>query len=55
MNLSAMTGKASASAKTMGSFFGTAFSKASASVKDAGNKIKETVEKNVSKYLTILN
>jgi hypothetical protein len=47
-NLSGVSSRASASAKTVGSFFGTAFSKASASVKEAGSKIKETVEKNVS-------
>lgn len=42
---SGMGEKASASAKSVGSFFGTAFSKASASVKEASTKIKETVEK----------
>nr|XP_045596719.1 synapse-associated protein of 47 kDa-like isoform X9 [Procambarus clarkii] len=45
-NLSAVQGKASAGAKTVGSFFSTAFSKAGASVKEAGSKIKESVEKN---------
>ncbi|KAG0723571.1 Synapse-associated protein [Chionoecetes opilio] len=45
-NLSAVQGKASASAKSVGSFFSSAFSKAGASVKEAGSKIKETVEKN---------
>jgi len=50
MNLSDMSSRASASAKSVGSsvgsFFGSAFSKASQSVKDAGSKIKESVEKN---------
>lgn len=45
-NLSAVQGKASASAKSVGSFFSSAFSKAGASVKEAGSKIKESVEKN---------
>lgn len=44
-NLSGVSSKASASAKSVGSFFGSAFSKASASVKEAGSRIKETVEK----------
>ncbi|XP_068218941.1 synapse-associated protein of 47 kDa-like isoform X11 [Palaemon carinicauda] len=46
LNLSAVQGRASASAKSVGSFFSTAFSKAGASVKEAGSKIKESVEKN---------
>ncbi|XP_047489628.1 synapse-associated protein 1-like isoform X5 [Penaeus chinensis] len=45
-NLSAVQGKASAGAKTVGSFFSSAFSKAGASVKEASSKIKESVEKN---------
>lgn len=44
--MSAVQGKASASAKSVGSFFSSAFSKAGASVKEAGSKIKESVEKN---------
>ena len=54
-NLSGVSSRASASAKTMGSFFGTAFSKASASVKEAGTKIKETVEKAVSNDIATLS
>ncbi|XP_069179879.1 synapse-associated protein of 47 kDa-like isoform X4 [Procambarus clarkii] len=53
-NLSAVQGKASAGAKTVGSFFSTAFSKAGASVKEAGSKIKESVEKNVSIVTQVL-
>ncbi|KAK4319451.1 hypothetical protein Pmani_009616 [Petrolisthes manimaculis] len=45
-NLSAVQGKASAGAKSVGSFFSSAFSKAGASVKEASSKIKESVEKN---------
>jgi len=46
MNLSGMSLRASASAKSVGSFFGSAFTKAQQSVKEAGSKIKESVEKN---------
>ena len=47
-NLSGVSSKASASAKSVGSFFSSAFTKAGDSVKAASSKIKETVEKNVS-------
>ena len=49
-NLSGVSSKASASAKTVGSFFSNAFSKAGASVKEASSKIKETVGNNVSTF-----
>lgn len=57
LNLSAVQGRASASAKSVGSFFSTAFSKAGASVKEASSKIKESVEKNEMeiRYQTLLS
>ncbi|XP_076041647.1 synapse-associated protein 47kD isoform X2 [Oratosquilla oratoria] len=45
-NLSGVSSRASAGAKTVGSFFSSAFSKAGASVKEASSRIKESVEKN---------
>lgn len=47
VNMAAVSGKASAARANLGGFFGSAFSKASESVKGASAKIRETVEKNI--------